>query len=110
MDDLNQLFNNAIACVNSMKHAADAFISRLEGMRAASLRADADLQEKQRLAAAESDRLRSQIHELNQERAKAERQLQIAQRDVEKGKKQISALKDEYNRTVERAFAPVTAA
>jgi predicted nucleic acid-binding Zn-ribbon protein len=105
MDDLNQLFTNAIACVNSMKSSADAFINRLEGMKAASLKCDADLQEKQRLAAEQINNLRADIQHHQTEKVKAERELAHVQREIEKGRKDIERVKQEYRSTIDRILA-----
>jgi len=69
------------------------------------LKCDADLAAKQATADEQISRVRADIQHLTQERRKAERELELVQKEIEKGKKQIADLKAEYQRTVDKILA-----
>jgi predicted nucleic acid-binding Zn-ribbon protein len=106
MDDIPKLIQNVEACALSLKGTLDAAVTRVKGMQEAMLKCDADVAAKVAAAQEQISNLRADIQHLTQERRKAERELELVQKDIEKGKKQIASLKDEYRRTIDRILAP----
>ena len=105
MDDLPKLISNIEACAASLKGTIDSAVTRVKGMQDAMLKCDADLAAKQATADEQISRVRADIQHLTQERRKAERELELVQKEFEKGKKQIADLKAEYQRTVDKILA-----
>jgi hypothetical protein len=89
MSDLEHLINNAVACANSVKLSADAYVKAMERLREASLKADADLKAKQAAADSAIAGLRSQLQDLTQDRVKAQRELELVRQQIEKERKEI---------------------
>jgi predicted nucleic acid-binding Zn-ribbon protein len=87
--DLTKLIDYIIACNASLKGAADQYLAALQGMKATSLRCDADLRAKKARAGEEADQLRAEIQQLNGELQRLERILSTLKDRIEAEKKNI---------------------
>jgi predicted nucleic acid-binding Zn-ribbon protein len=108
--DLNRLIENAVSCSLSLKGAADEYVNRLRGMKEASMKCDADFQQKKAAADERISQLRTDIQALGEQRRDAQRALEIVQKDIAKGQKEISRLKEEYRAIFDRILEPPRAA
>jgi hypothetical protein len=87
--DLERLVVNAVACVKSLTLATNAFVEAIEGMKAASLKCDRDLAQKQAMADAEINRRRSEIEELKDQRHQLELEIKQVRKKLEAEKREV---------------------
>jgi predicted nucleic acid-binding Zn-ribbon protein len=105
MDELNNLITQAVACVDSMKLAADNYVERLLWMREQSLKCDEDLRKKQWAADQHIASLNSQIEELKEGKVNLERELRGLRNQIAQEKGQIGKAKREFRKLIEQIEA-----
>jgi chromosome segregation ATPase len=89
MSNFPDVLKNISACASGLTAHVDDAVNRLKAMESDMVRCDEELKAKQVAADKQIEKLRAELQHLREERAKAERELELVRKNIEREKKEV---------------------